>query len=167
MPFTAALSTVAETAKAVDEVCSQAKSQLPDKPDLALIFLSPHHAPGAEGIAAAAKERLGARCLIGCTGEAIVGNDREMEQRPALCLWLAKWNSAVELQPFHMVWEQTPEGPSLLGWPDGLIGASPEESSILLLGDPFTFPVDAFLQQVNDNHAGARVMGGMASGGRG
>jgi small ligand-binding sensory domain FIST len=164
MPFAAALSTLADTSHALEEVCSQALAQLPAPPDLALLFFSLHHAGDAEQIAASAYERLAARCLLWCVGESIVGNDREIEQGPALSLWLGRWPSSVELAPFHLVLEQTSEGASLLGLPDSLVGADPAHSLILLLGDPFTFPVDAFLQQMNENHRGLRVMGGMASG---
>jgi small ligand-binding sensory domain FIST len=38
---------------------------------------------------------------------------------------------------------------------------------VLLLGDPFTFPVDDFLKQVNERNRGLRVVGGMASGAQG
>lgn len=167
MPFTAAFSTAPETTKAFDDVCRDALEQLPDKPDLAMLFLSPHHARQAEDLAAMAKRRLVPRCLLGCTGETVVGNGRELEEGPALSLWLGKWKTAVELQPFHLVWERMPEEPSILGWPDGLVGAAPDQATMLLLGDPFSFPVDDFLRQVNENHPGVRVMGGMASGARG
>ena len=46
---------------------------------------------------------------------------------------------------FHLTAEQTSEGPSLMGWPDGILSADPHESVLLLLGDPLTFPVDVFL----------------------
>jgi len=71
------------------------------------------------------------------------------------------------LEPFHLVLEHTPDGPSLLGWPDSLIGADFKNSAMLLVGDPFTFPVDILLKQTNDAYGGLRVMGGMASGIRG
>ena len=53
---------------------------------------------------------------------------------------------------------ESSEGPSLLGLPDGLVGAAAAESAVLLLGDPYTFPVDLFLNQVNENHPGLRVL---------
>ena len=34
----------------------------------------------AEALAAGIREQLAPRCLIGCHGEAIVGNDREVER---------------------------------------------------------------------------------------
>jgi small ligand-binding sensory domain FIST len=48
-----------------------------------------------------------------------------------------------------------------------LFGAAARDSAILLLGDPYTFPTDVFLDQVNEDSPGLRVMGGMASGIRG
>jgi small ligand-binding sensory domain FIST len=166
MPFAAALSTSRDTNKALEEVCSQALAQIQGAPDLAVLFFSPHHAPAAARLAAAQK-RLGARCLFGCPGEAIVGNDQEVEQNPALSLWLGRWPAEVTLTPFHLVAEETADGYTLLGWPDALTGADPRQALILMVGDPYTFPVDAFLRQVNEAHRGLRVMGGMASGTRG
>jgi small ligand-binding sensory domain FIST len=167
MPFTAALSTARETNRAIDEVCTRALADLGGAPNLALVFFSPHHVEEADTITARARQHLGAGCLLGCTGEAIVGNDQEIEKNPALSLWLGRWTQPVELEPFRLVLEETPDGYSLLGWPDGLMEANPAQSTILLLADPSTFPIDAFLEQINESNPGLRVMGGMASGGRG
>jgi small ligand-binding sensory domain FIST len=166
MPFAAALSTARETNRAIEEVTTQGLQQLGDTPDLALVFFSPHHAEEAETIAAALVGRLSARFLLGCNGEAIVSNGQEIERGPAVSLWLGRWPPQVSQEPFHLALEETPDGYSLLGWPDALMNADPAQSVVLLLADPFTFPVDGFLQQVNDDHSGLRVLGGMASGGR-
>src|SRR5947209_12222787 len=167
MPFAAALSTNPESTRALEDVCGQALARLQGTPDLALLFFSPHHAAAAPRFAATAQKRLGARCLFGCPGESIIGNDQEVEQDPALSLWLGRWNAAVTLSPFHLVLEETPDGHSLLGWPDALAAADPARSLVLAVADPYTFPVDAFLAQVNDQHRGLRVLGAMASGTRG
>jgi small ligand-binding sensory domain FIST len=164
MPFAAALSILSDTARALDEVCTQALQQLPGPPDLAVVFFSPHHSDAAAEISRITHERLRARSLLGCIGEAVVGNDQEIERRPAVSLWLAKWQRPVDLTPFHLELEETPEGYSLLGWPDNLDETDPDESVMFLLGDPFSFPVDGFLQTLNEDHPGLRVMGGMASG---
>jgi small ligand-binding sensory domain FIST len=166
MPFAAALSTAGDSSQAIEEVCQRVSASWEGKPDLVLSFFSLEHSENAEQIAKALHERLQPRCLLGCMGESIVGNDQEVEHQPALSLWLGRWNQAVQAEPFHLTLEQTPDGISLLGWPDGLAEAEPAQSALLLLGDPFTFPTDAFLDQVNSNHAGLRAMGGMASGAR-
>lgn len=36
---------------------------------------------------------------------------------------------------------------------------------MLLLGEPFTFPADVLLEQLNEEHPGVPVIGGMAGGG--
>jgi small ligand-binding sensory domain FIST len=167
MPFAAALSTQGHTAQAVEEVCTHALEGWSRAPDLAVLFFTPHHADEAERFAPLVRQRLGARCLLGCVGESVIGNDREVEQRPAVSLWLGRWPSGVGLEPFQLALEQTAEGLSLLGWPDGLSGADPAGSALLLLGDPFTFPVDVFLKEMNEAHRGLPVIGGMASGARG
>jgi small ligand-binding sensory domain FIST len=164
MSFAAALSTASVTSAALEEVSASALERLGGKPDLALLFYSCHHLQDAEFLAAAAQERLQPGCFLGCNGEAIVGNDLEVEDRPSLCLWLARWDRPITLTGFHMEYEKTPEGYSLLGWPDALLDADPALSAMFLFGDPFTFPPDSFLQEVNENHPGLAVMGGMASG---
>jgi small ligand-binding sensory domain FIST len=164
MPFAAGLSTAATTAAALLDVCSFVRKQLADTPDLAVLFFSVHHLDNADDIVRTVQERLSPRCLIGCVGESIVGNDQEIERGPAMSLWAAKWAHPVEMTPFHLLLERTSEGASLLGWPDALVEAQTKQSAILLVGDPFSLPIDLFLQQINENHAGLPVLGGMASG---
>jgi small ligand-binding sensory domain FIST len=166
MPFAAAVSTEPVASRAFDAACRPALEQLQGAPDLALLFFSPHHLAAAADLAAAAQHQLGARCLVGCVGESIIGNDREIEDAPALSLWLARWPGAVDLTPFQLALEETSEGYTLLGWPDALEEADPARSAVLLLGDPYTFPVDVFLEEMNESRRGVRVMGGMASGTR-
>ena len=167
MPFAAALSTAATIDRALEEVCAKTQSQLSDKPDLAAAFFSAHHAGAADRIARAVAERLGPRCLLGCVAEAVIGNGREVEDGPALSLWLGRFGGGVTPEPFHAVLERTSEGSSLLGLPDGLVGADAGNSAVILLGDPYTFPADRFLHQMNENNPGLPVLGGMASGVRG
>src|SRR4051812_8980897 len=163
MAFAAALSTDGQTARAVDDVCTKALEELGGQPQLALVFFSPHHLTAAETIATVAQQRLAPRVLLGCSGESIIANERELEEQPALSLWLRRWSQPVELEAFHLVARRTPDGPSLLGWPDGLVAADPNQSAVLLLSDPATFPVELLFRDVNDDHRGLRVMGGMAS----
>jgi small ligand-binding sensory domain FIST len=167
MPFTAALSTNEMTSRALEEVCQEALGALGGSPDLAVFFFSSHHMRSAGQILEVLPDRLKARSLIGCPGVAIVGNDMEVEDQPAMSLWLARWKEPVEIEPFHLTLEQTSDGYSLLGWPDGIADADPSKSAILLLGDPFTFPTDAFLDQINTNHHNIPILGGMASAARG
>src|SRR5262245_57978256 len=86
----AALSTQARWEDALQEAVSAAREALGGTPDLAMLFVSPHHAAAADHIAAEACQLLGTTNLLGCTGEAIAGTAREVEEEPALSLWLAR-----------------------------------------------------------------------------
>jgi small ligand-binding sensory domain FIST len=164
MPFASVLSTASDTSRAVEEVCAHALDRLKSSPDLALLFFSSDHLQDVEAIVSRVSKHLRAGCLLACPGEAIVAGGMEIEQSSAISLWVAKWSQPVTATGFSMELEETPEGFSLLGWPDDIDEADPKQAALLLLGDPFSFPVDAFLRQVNENRAGLRVMGGMASG---
>ncbi len=162
MPFSSTLSTESATSAAVAECLARAEWQGPV--DLAMVFFTPQHREAALEIAQTITESLKPRCLLGCQGETVVGNDREVEGGPALCLWLGRWTEEVELTPFHLTMEETSEGFTLLGWPDDLAETTAEDGLILALADPFTFPVDDFLRQLNELQPGLRLVGGMASG---
>jgi small ligand-binding sensory domain FIST len=102
---------------------------------------------------------------MGGIGEAVVGTGQEIEHRAGLSLWLGKWAGGIELEQCHLTPQQTSDGLSLLGWPDGLVEGGPDPGTLLLLGDPFTFPAqEIFLPQVDADYPGLRVHGGMASG---
>ncbi len=163
MPFAAALSKLPDTAQALAEVGDALAGQL-ERPDLALVFFSAHHAAHAQRITAILTERFAPRALLGCVGEAVIGNETEVENAPGLSVWLGQWREPIELETFHLVLERTSEGHSLLGWPDALVTATPATAVMLLLGDPFSFPTDFCLGQINNDYPGLRVLGGMASG---
>jgi small ligand-binding sensory domain FIST len=103
--------------------------------------------------------------LIGCVVAGVIADSIEVEDGPSMSLWAATWNETVSIESFHLTATNTPDGPSLFGWPDTLLDADPKRSVMLLMGDPFTLPVnDLLLPHVNDVHPGLRVVGGMASG---
>ncbi len=164
--FAAALSTREDAAQAAAEVCSAALEQLGGAPHLALLFVSAHHSEAADQLAASVCQQLGCDCLLGCSGESIVGVGREVELEPAMSLWVARLPGAT-LLPMHLEYQRTAEGGSFTGWPDGLPDRWPQEGLLLICGDPFTFPADLLLELVNQEHPGVPVVGGMASAGQG
>lgn len=164
MPYAAAISSLENTSRAFEQICNEALSRLPN-PELALAFFSSHHLADVGDVGPDLVKRLGVKALIGCAGESIACGGEEIEKAPAVSLWLANWGGRVQIEPFHLSVEQTPDGWSLLGWPDSVLDANPAESAMLVLGDPYTFPADKlFLPRINEDHAGLRVIGGMASG---
>ena len=166
MPFLSLMSTKGRSEAALDELAEQLASRWPGPTDLVVVFFSAHHLDDAEAVAQRLHAILKPRALIGCPGETIVGGDREIENAPALSVWVGTWGQAVKITPYHLTFEQTPDGVTLLGYPDALEEADAADTLVLALGDPFTFPTDEFLQQMNDDKPGIPVVGGMASGGQ-
>src|SRR5260370_733347 len=117
MPFAAAVSTTAPTSKALDEACHEALAALGGSPDLALVFFSPHHVRSAGQLMEVLPDRLKARGMIGCSAVAVAGHDREIEDQPALSLWLGRWNETGEIETFHLNLAENSRGFSLVRLP--------------------------------------------------
>lgn len=164
MPYAAALSTHTDTTRALAEVADAATAQLAGTPaDLAIVFFSLHHAPYGRQIAETLAERFGT--VVGCLGESIVGPAREVEQEPALSLWLGAFGGMVEVEPYHLMLDDGREGPTLFGWPDGIIECNPTKSALVTLADPHSFPLsELFFPRVHEDYPGLPVVGGMSSG---
>src|SRR5829696_711666 len=118
MPFAAALSTAPRATTATEEVAQAALSGLGRAPDLAVAFYSPHLAADAADLARVLQDRLGTKALVGVLGESVIGGSREVEDRSAVALWVGAWDGAVSVDAFHLDLEETPDGPTLFGWPD-------------------------------------------------
>ena len=164
--FAAAMSTEATAVRALQECCDALEAALDGPPDLIIVFYSHHYGPDIDAIPAQLQERFGPKALLGCTGESLVGNGREVETSPALSLWGARL-PGVDVTPLRLGFAKTPEGPSITGFPDSLSGEWPAGSALLLLGEPFSFPADWLLERMNEDRPGVPVIGGMASGAHG
>ena len=163
MKIHSALSRADITADAVDSVCREVATGLAGhQADLAFVFFSPHHTGSADFLASIIEERLHPKVLLGCSAESIIEGKQEIEGQPALCLWAAHLPGA-SLVPFHLRFEQGEEGFTTTGWPADM--PSPESSpSTLIIGEPFTTPVEALLEELRKRYPNGPAIGGMASG---
>jgi small ligand-binding sensory domain FIST len=132
--------------------------------DLAVVFVSSGYGhairPALEGLA----DAIGAKAVIGGTAEAILGGDQEYEEGPAVVVWLARLPGAVVV-PLALEYTQTPDGGMFVGWPPELDAGWPADATLLLLADPFSFPVDGLIKRLAEDQPGVPIIGGMASGG--
>jgi small ligand-binding sensory domain FIST len=160
MTYASALSQHPLATQAVGEAAGEVLEQLDGEgADLVVCFVSPHHVGVLEDVAGALRGVLEPRVLLGGTAASIIGSGQEVEEEPALSLFAARL-PASQLTPVALRVEETPDGAALLGWPDA--GESPP-TTLLMFADPFTFPVDAFLERCNADTPGLRVIGGLAS----
>nr|ADI22910.1 uncharacterized protein conserved in bacteria [uncultured Rhizobium sp. HF0500_35F13] len=161
--FASALSESVDWQQAVDEVCSQVRGPDDPPPDLVVMFFSSDHAEVAEQLAAEIHRRLQCDALLGTSAESVLGRGQEVEQQPALSLW-AGWLPGASLLPMKLDFERTPEGGVILGWPDDLPQDWQDPAALLVLADPFSFPMELLLERFNADQPGMPICGGMASG---
>lgn len=157
MRCAAALSTELESAAAIAQALERLGSQLEGQPaDFAVAFASSQHAETLGELARELTSRGLAAHVIGCTGEFIVGEDREVEEEPALSVWAVAGTGAV-VQPLRFT--GAPEAAAL----EPLAQSGPAPAQIVLLGDPFSFEADPWLKGLRESCPGVPVLGGMAS----
>jgi len=161
--YAAAISEHPVAAQAVGEIVGQLLEDLDGRaPDLAALFVSPHFAGATEDVVGVLHAALAPGALVGATHSAVVGTGREVESAPAISVWAV---SDPGLRAQTVALDVVPGahgGADLVGWP----GAGPavdEAHTLLLLGDPFSFPADGVLAVLEAARPGLPAIGGMAS----
>lgn len=163
--FSSALSRESESKAAIEGSARELMRGLHGyKPDLLAVFVSHHHGSAIEHLGQELAHRTGARHVVGCTGESIVGPTVEIEGGPALALW-AGVLPRTEVRPFTVEVAQTEQGELVFSHLPPVMDKS--RASVLLFGDPFAFPASQYLELVNQQLPGVECIGGMASGGQG
>jgi small ligand-binding sensory domain FIST len=159
----AGLSTASDSRSAAIEAALAAREGLSGGPaSLAFVFVSPHHAGAAAEVLEGVHEAAAPGHLIGCVGEAVVGGSHEVEQQPAISVWLGDLPG--EIETFHMEFVRTGPAGVFAGWRfEGDEPGGPVPLHVMIC-DPFTFPADLLLAHLNADVPGAIVVGGMASG---
>ncbi|MBI5817925.1 MAG: FIST C-terminal domain-containing protein [Verrucomicrobia bacterium] len=166
MRISAAITSETDADKIVSELCGQARAHLgAAKVDLALLFVSPRFVGALPDLIEDIHLHLGARCLVGCTGAGIIGEDREVERAPAVSLWAASM-PGVTVQPFRITQHQVEESNGPAFWHSEL-GIGPEdEPSLIFLPDPFSIDATRAVEELGAAYPGRPLVGGLASGGR-
>jgi small ligand-binding sensory domain FIST len=155
--YVSALSEHPDSAQATAEVAAQVLGRLGAAPELAVFFVTPPHRDAVGEIADIIRSVLQPVTLLGAAAVAVLGPRREVEETPAVSLFAARLGSPGVAVRLHA--ERTAEGWQISGFPTDAAGAR----SLLLVADPFTFPVDALLDELARAQPGLAVVGGMAS----
>ena len=162
VPFTSALSVHPDAAEATGEVAGRLLETLGTEPDLAVLFVSPHHLDAIAEIAGAVRTLLSPRVLIGATGVAVLAGEQEIEDGPAIALWAGRL--AAPPRPVRVTAARTPSGVAVGGL--GADTCGPGEV-LVLLADPFSLPVDEVVGMLGQLDPPVQVVGGSASAARG
>lgn len=132
--------------------------------DVALAFISPHHAAHFLELPAALARAIPHRTLAGCSAGGVIGGGHEVEQRPGLAVVTAHLPE-VTVTPIHMDGDSLPDlDGSPRAWQDSIgVPADPAPHFIVLV-DPFTFPAEDLLAGLDYAYPESRKLGGIASG---
>jgi small ligand-binding sensory domain FIST len=155
--YASALSVHPDPAHASAEVTAEVLERLGLTPELAVFFVTPPHRDAVDDIADVVRSVLRPVILLGAAAVAVLGPRREVEESPGVSLFAAQLGSPAI--PVRLSAERTDRGWDISGFPTDVAGVR----SMLLLADPFTFPVDALLDGLRTAHPGVAVVGGMAS----
>ena len=159
MIIKAAISTASDSVGAAAELGQAVRGFMPD---LAALWVSPHHGPDYAVIVDRIQELVSPRNFIGCSGESIIGPGREIEQAPAAALWVAKM-PGVRVLPFVVDQNDLTTLDTDGQWHDRL-GVKPEDvPTFIVLPDPFSIQFDACLRSIDGAFPGCAIVGGVAS----
>ncbi len=176
----------AVSASLIEQINSRARQQQgedlpPGWVDMAIVFVSSHFAQPARQIIEHLRSKLEPKVMLGCSAEGVIGQDQEYEDAPAVTLVVASL-PGVLVSPFMLLPDEmdlpiptlsarTNRGPAdwhkLLLDPDEfrrVVDAPDDPQLFVLLGDPFSTPMDDVLQAFNTCFPGVPIVGGLASG---
>jgi small ligand-binding sensory domain FIST len=125
--------------------------------DLVMVFASGSHLAAPEATLEGVHEALEPRALVGCGAGGVVGDGREVENGTAVSVWAASLDEG-EAAAFHAVAREVDGGVAVEGVPD-LDGAG----GAILLPDPYSFPTEPILHELDSRAPGVPVLGGLSS----
>jgi small ligand-binding sensory domain FIST len=155
------VSTAPDARQAAVAAAAHARDELAgDAPSLAVLLGSRAHTDRAAEVLDAVQEMLEPPTLIGCVAQTVVAGRREIEDEPAVAVWLA---SGLPAETFQLDFVRTGSGGLLTGYRFDRTA----HDLHLLLSDPYTFPASLLVEHLNTDLPGTTTVGGVVSGGRG
>jgi small ligand-binding sensory domain FIST len=158
MKCAAGVSTTDAGADSFAEAAARAELGLGGAPaDVAVVFAGASNLAHADEGMNAVAERLHPTAAIGCGAQGVVGEAREVELG-GVAVWAASLGAG-SAEPFVLEAGEAEEGSlAISGVPD-----LDRADGLVLLVDPFSFPVEPLLANIADGHPGLPVIGGLAS----
>lgn len=150
----------ADLVLAAERAARQALSALAGRrPDLAMIFVCGADVDQVAAGGRRAAQLTGAPAVIGCNAAGVIGNGSAVEATSAVAVWCGVLPD-VRVRAFHLEVMPTEPGMAVVGLPE----RQPDDAVVVLLADPWSFPIDGFIERSNDAVAGLPIIGGLASG---
>lgn len=150
--------TTPDARQAAVEAAGQARDELAgEAPSLAVLLGSRAHTDRAADVLSAVLQMIDPPALVGCIAQAIVAGRHEIEDEPAVVVWLA---SGLAAETFQLDFVRTGSGALITGYRFDRTARDLH----LLLPDPYTFPSNLLIEHPNTDLPGTAVVGGVVSG---
>jgi small ligand-binding sensory domain FIST len=133
-----------------------------EQPDLAILFASSFYADHFSDMLKQVRQTTGAPILLGCSGQAIIGQDQELEGIPALSLLTLSLPQAI-LRPVRFTQSMLENLETPLAWRNCLDIALDEVNAWLVFADPFHTEVESLLDGLANAYGECPILGGLAS----
>jgi small ligand-binding sensory domain FIST len=147
-----------DAVEAFTQAAQGAREGLDGGCDLCLVFAGAPHLGHAKWLLSAVHEELEPAHLIGCGAGGVVGPGRELEEGPGAVVWAASLPGA-DVSTHHFRVEHGGDAPVV----SGLDNAGELGQTLILLADPYTFPTELLLRELESEAPGMPVLGGLAS----
>ena len=129
--------------RALEDALGEVSSRLEGSAvDLAVVFAAPQYAPHYPDVVAGIRARLDPRVVIGCSGQGVIGTDREVEDTPAIAV-LAFSLPGARLSPHHVTQAELAEDAG--HWAASLGVEQDDANAWLIIADPFTLDPDLLM----------------------
>ncbi|MCD0447855.1 FIST C-terminal domain-containing protein [Actinocorallia sp. API 0066] len=163
------LATGPDLAAAAAEAVRQATLPLDGRADLLCVFVSGADPQEVEHAARHAMAISDARTVVGCSAQGVIGRGqgverdrKDIDDLGAVAAWAAILPGA-RLTPFQLETLRAEDRLVVVGMPE----SAPDDVVGILLADPHSFPVDAFVERSEEVLPGLPLVGGLAGGGLG
>ncbi|HEU5383003.1 MAG TPA: FIST N-terminal domain-containing protein, partial [Ktedonobacteraceae bacterium] len=130
--------------------------------DVAILFASSFYSEHFSAMLARLQQATGAPIILGCSGEAIIGQGLELENVPALSLLLLSLPGAI-LRPVRFTQAMIDVCETPLSWRARLDVQLNDVNAWLLFADPFRMEIEHLLDGLASAYGECPVLGGMAS----
>lgn len=97
--------------------------------------------------------------VVGCSATGVIGDGQGVELQPAVSAWAASLGGA-EATTFALDTLRTDDRFVVVGLPE----RGPEDRVGILLADPYSFPIDAFIEHSGEVLGDLPIVGGLANG---
>lgn len=151
------LATGTDLVGAAERAVLQALEPLGGAPDLLCVFVCGEDADEITQAGERAMSLAPGAVTIGCTANGIVGQGRAVEGRGGVSAWAARLPDTT-ITPVRLEVEPEDEYLTVVG----MVEPTPADSAMILLANPYAFPVPPFLRYSSESMGGLPIVGGLA-----